>query len=84
MTGVSFAGARSLLGLKQAAVAEKSGVSLNAVVKLEAGQPWPSSLETLRKFYIDSGVEFLGWSDVGSQLSYGVGVRWIDDSYSKP
>lgn len=76
-TGLSFAAARSLLGLKQADVAEKSDVSVNAIVKLELGQPWPSSLEKLRKFYIDRGVEFLGWSDVRTQYYYGVGVRWI-------
>ncbi|WP_162246978.1 helix-turn-helix transcriptional regulator [Rhizobium sp. Root1220] len=75
-TGVSFAAARNLLGLKQAEAEARSGVSLNAIGKLETGQPWPSSLEKLHKFYLNSGVEFLGWSSVRTQLFYGVGVRW--------
>lgn len=74
--GVSFAAARNLLGLKQGQVAATSGVSLNAIGKLETGQPWLSSFETLHKFYLSSGVEFLGWSSVRTQLFYGVGVRW--------
>lgn len=74
--GTSFAAARNLLGLKQSQVAAESGLASNAIGKLETGQPWPSAVEKLRAFYIDKGVEFLGWSDARSQLNYGVGVRW--------
>lgn len=75
-SGVSFRAARALLGVKQAEIAKRAGLKSNAIGKVEAGEPWPSVIDKLRKFYIESGVEFLGWSDAQTQLHYGVGARW--------
>lgn len=74
--GVSFQAARALLGLKQTQTAERTGLKSSAIGRVEAGEPWPSIIDKLRKFYIKSGVEFLGWCDAHTQLYYGVGARW--------
>lgn len=74
--GTSFSAARSLLDLKQSEIAERASLPPSTVSALETGTPWPSSSAILRDFYVNQGVEFLGWGDAGSGLFYGVGVRW--------
>jgi hypothetical protein len=75
---ISFQAARALLGLKQAEVAEQSGISKNTISKLELGEVWPNLVEQLRDFYVGSGIEFLGWTNANTNVIYGAGVRWSE------
>jgi DNA-binding XRE family transcriptional regulator len=74
--GVSFVAARCLLGLNRAEVATHLGFSRNLMASLEASTVWMASHDTLRAFYDSKDVEFLGWGEAGSNLFYGLGVRW--------
>jgi len=75
----SFAAARGLFGVMQSVIAEQARLPVSTVSSLELGSLWPSSSATLQKFYMDRGVEFLGWEGPTPGLYYGVGVRWTFD-----
>ncbi|MGO8005017.1 helix-turn-helix domain-containing protein [Rhizobium ruizarguesonis] len=75
--GAAFEAARSLLGRSRALVAQEAKVPFKELGALEAGEH--SSTETvtrLRDYFANSGIEFLGWGDLGSRTYFGVGVRW--------
>ncbi len=75
--GTDFAAARSLLNASRAQVSKNSAVSMRELASLEAGTlVATSSYRSLRLYYSEIGIEFLGAGDVRSGLFYGVGVRW--------
>lgn len=74
--GISFRGARALLGKTQASIAVETGLSLATVKALERGDHWVDSSVVMQSFYEEQGVEFLGWSDASTKRFFGVGVRW--------
>lgn len=75
--GTDFAAARSLLNASRAEVSKNSGISLRDLASLEAGIKIASSeYRSLRLYYDEAGVEFMGVGDVRTGLYYGVGVRW--------
>lgn len=81
----SFAAARGLLGEKQSVIAEEARLPVTTVSSLELGHLWQAPSESLRRFYVDRGVEFLGWPDAQrSNTYYGVGVRWASSSSPVP
>ncbi|KPH05024.1 XRE family transcriptional regulator [Rhizobium acidisoli] len=76
----SFAAARALLGDKQSVIAKATRLPATTVSSLELGQLWQNPSETLLQYYIERGVEFLGWQDaVRPNVYFGVGVRWAAD-----
>ncbi len=78
--GVSFAAARSLMGLQQKEVSALAVISLRNMAALELGEGYTIQYHRrLRAYYEDEGVEFLGWGDVATERFYGVGVRWRPD-----
>lgn len=77
LNGTAFVAARSLLSVSRAEVSKYSGVSLKALASLEAGtQADSAAFESLRLYYSESGIDFMGTGDVRTGLYYGVGVRW--------
>ena len=69
--------ARALARLTQNEVASDSGVSIKTLRACEAGnQPEIGTMSRLRRFYDHIGIEFLGWLDVTTNKTSGVGVRW--------
>lgn len=74
--GVSFRAARALLGKEQSEIAQHAKISVDAVKGLERSVDSGRAYETLRSWYENEGVEFMGWGDVSSRKFYGVGVRW--------
>ncbi|MFS2180073.1 helix-turn-helix domain-containing protein [Rhizobium pisi] len=69
--------ARSLVGLSQSDVASGSGLTRAWISKMEAGKERVHQANlTLRLFYEDMGIEFLGTLDVGSGERSGIGARW--------
>lgn len=75
--GISFVAARSLLNASRAEVSKSSGISLKQLAALEAGtQIGSSEHRSLRLYYDETGIEFMGLGDVRTGLYYGVGVRW--------
>ena len=76
-SGLAFAAARALLGLKQSEVVRLARMPATRIRSLETGVERDRTAQTrLRMFYEQQGVEFLGWGDVTRDLFYGVGVRW--------
>lgn len=77
LNGVSFAAARSLLGLRQKEVSNRAAVTQRNLAALELGEGYNfEAHRRLRAYYEEEGVEFLGWGDVSTTKFYGVGVRW--------
>lgn len=75
--GTSFFAARSLLNASRAEVSKNSGITLRELAGLEAGtQVAISGYKSLRQYYSQVGIEFLGAGDVRTGLYYGIGVRW--------
>lgn len=75
--GTAFVAARSLLNASRAEVSKISGISLKELAALEAGtQIGNSAHRSLRLYYDQTGIEFMGAGDVRTGLYYGVGVRW--------
>ena len=73
----SFAAARGLIGSKQSAVAKATRLPATTVSSIELGHVWQAPSETLRRYYVELGVEFLGHPDpTNPSLFYGVGVQW--------
>ncbi len=54
--------ARALLGWSQAKLAQKAGISLNAVTRLEQGKvdPRMSTVQKVRTALMKAGIDFLG------------------------
>src|SRR5690348_12112039 len=61
MTAAQSRGARGLLSMTQAELADKSGVSLRTIAHFESGerQPIPANLAALRTALEKAGVEFI-------------------------
>ncbi|MBX5131254.1 hypothetical protein HJB80_00900 [Rhizobium lentis] len=78
--GFAFTAARALSGLEQRQVASRAKLAPKQVRNLEQGYGGFTrrSFDTLRDYYEETGMEFLGVGvDVGGERSYfGVGVRW--------
>ena len=80
-SGTSFVAARSLMGLQQREVAALAAITLRKMAALETGVDYSvEAFKSLRNFYEEEGVEFMGWGDVSTQRFYGVGVRWRPDA----
>jgi transcriptional regulator with XRE-family HTH domain len=71
ISGKQITAARSLAGWTAAELAEKAGLSRDAVLKIEAGavQPREGTLADIRMAFGDAGIEFIDR-----------GVRWRDDA----
>jgi hypothetical protein len=58
-------------------VAGSTRLPASTFSSIEIGPVWQGPSETLRKYYVELGVEFLGHPDATNpNLFYGVGVRW--------
>ena len=77
LTADALRAARSLAGLSQRDVEERTGIARKSLVFAEGHTaPRPRTLSRLRSFYEEQGLEFLGTVDVSSGLATGLGVRW--------
>lgn len=75
--GTAFVAARSLLNASRIEVSKSSGISLKELAAVEVGtQVASSAYRSLRLYYGETGIEFMGAGDVRTGLYYGVGVRW--------
>jgi transcriptional regulator with XRE-family HTH domain len=61
ITPAQSRGARGLLGMTQAELADQSGVSLRTIAHFESGerQPVPANLAALQNTFEKAGVEFI-------------------------
>lgn len=66
ITTAQIRGARGILNWSQSDLAERTGISSTSIGSIENGQSTPraSTLQTIRKTFEDSGIEFIGLEGV--------------------
>jgi transcriptional regulator with XRE-family HTH domain len=76
--------ARALLDWSRPRLAEASGVSLRALVKLEAGEisrPRPQTLEAIRAALTQAGIEFLDQGRAGPGVRFREPLSWREGMF---